>query len=903
MTVHTQTKNESRGSVITYSHEGRIRDSYRRIRATSGTTVTVTNLFKRLPVRHQEFKKNCKREFAKLNMLLQAYGVVSEKKRISLLHDKGNGKWQRLWDTRDSLMHDNILIIFGTKITQKLVPLEVANIAFKTPKRDKQFSIRGYFSKPMKATGRSNTDRQFLFVNGRPVDYMRLARAFNETYKEANPSQYPIFFINFTMDPDYYDVNVTPDKRTIMLHDELLFIEALQIALVDYFCLADQHVFATHGLTQVSSPAGKQYSFSSPARSGRPKTSSREEIGTNMSLSTFEDEVAVPSRDSSKSKTSSKAVSATTSQPSSAIVQRRRAVADEEEYEDDDESTFLTDTTQAAAKASQERVVGKLATRTLLAAQQDTTPCTTTSTTRVTEASTYAAAASVVPPRTTPTSVTKSSALSRVLAGYSSQQATRSPSPLRTSQPNKPPISTSATATTPLKKKAVIDSVVQQFAFRGTDPISAQMSEAILKRSLSLGALAISKKRAQGKIPPADDDEPEEAEEPKRPPQSTQGKRKRIAQIVAERVALRIGAENAKKKRRLNPETPEDEEPEEASDHEDEPSVICITDDNEFLKEELKAFQFATPKGSDIVIPGNIAATIARNRAKLRTPVVCAPTPTGPKFKNSFDKIQGFEDDADAMDELMRTFPKRDFQNLRVVGQFNKGFIIAMLGAEHLFIIDQHAADEKYNFERLRETTILHTQPLLKPKIVEMPASDAIVVEQNQEIFNKNGFFFTFNHAAPPTQRVQLISVPFSKNKVFGVNEVYELIMLLDDLPGVMVRPSSVIAMFASRACHQAVRVGDDLDRPQMQKILSQMATLKNPWSCPHGRPTMRHLIDLTTYEPLVQHEAALDQAARQACMQRLAAAVRAQNSHSCTATDHHCDDQDLAFAGGSPVL
>lgn len=49
---------------------------------------------------------------------------------------------------------------------------------------------------------------------------------------------------------------------------------------------------------------------------------------------------------------------------------------------------------------------------------------------------------------------------------------------------------------------------------------------------------------------------------------------------------------------------------------------------------------------------------------------------------------------------------------MEVVGQFNLGFIIARLSSD-LFIVDQHAADEKYNFEMLQRTTRLQPQKLV----------------------------------------------------------------------------------------------------------------------------------------------------------------------------------------------
>lgn len=61
------------------------------------------------------------------------------------------------------------------------------------------------------------------------------------------------------------------------------------------------------------------------------------------------------------------------------------------------------------------------------------------------------------------------------------------------------------------------------------------------------------------------------------------------------------------------------------------------------------------------------------------------------------------------MDEkvLMRMFQKDDFKNLNVAGQFNKGFIMATLNENDLFILDQHASDEKFNFETFSKTTVI----------------------------------------------------------------------------------------------------------------------------------------------------------------------------------------------------
>lgn len=63
--------------------------------------------------------------------------------------------------------------------------------------------------------------------------------------------------------------------------------------------------------------------------------------------------------------------------------------------------------------------------------------------------------------------------------------------------------------------------------------------------------------------------------------------------------------------------------------------------------------------------------------------------------------------------ELQKNFHKESFKNVDIIGQFNLAFIIGKLKND-LFIIDQHASDEKYNFEQLQLTTVLENQELIK---------------------------------------------------------------------------------------------------------------------------------------------------------------------------------------------
>ncbi len=187
-----------------------------------------------------------------------------------------------------------------------------------------------------------------------------------------------------------------------------------------------------------------------------------------------------------------------------------------------------------------------------------------------------------------------------------------------------------------------------------------------------------------------------------------------------------------------------------------------------------------------------------------------------------------------------------------------------------------------FRFETLQQSTVIHQQPLIAPLPLDLTSAEELVVADNIEIFKENGFILVVNMERPMGERVVLCAVPFSKDVQFGVSDVRELAsMLLDDCDGSgeswsnlslrhkdnpsassntqapeserlnsvkkrrTIRLPKVTAMFASRACRSAVMIGTALTLPEMTGIVRNLATLDQPWNCPHGRPTLRHLVDL----------------------------------------------------------
>lgn len=144
-----------------------------------------------------------------------------------------------------------------------------------------------------------------------------------------------------------------------------------------------------------------------------------------------------------------------------------------------------------------------------------------------------------------------------------------------------------------------------------------------------------------------------------------------------------------------------------------------------------------------------------------------------------------------AEEELQMEISKKSFAQMEIIGQFNLGFIVVKLD-DDLFIVDQHATDEKFNYETLQRETVLFNQQLVIPQPLELTALSEMILIDNLDVFETNGFKFRIDHDAPATKKIQLTAKPTSKNWEFGKDEIDELIFLLQESTNTVVRPSKI---------------------------------------------------------------------------------------------------------------
>ena len=183
------------------------------------------------------------------------------------------------------------------------------------------------------------------------------------------------------------------------------------------------------------------------------------------------------------------------------------------------------------------------------------------------------------------------------------------------------------------------------------------------------------------------------------------------------------------------------------------------------------------------------------------------------------------------------------FPKLRVIGQFNKTYILAEYDST-LYLIDQHAAHEKILFEKYSSDIAkkkVEIQPLMIPLVVTLPTEDYLYYDENKEIFEKAGFKISdFGDNS-----IRIEEVPYFLDKLNPTELITSMINNLKKMgtgDTVEVKYNKI----ASMSCRAAVKANDVLSILEMENLIEDLRYINDPFHCPHGRPT---IIKFTSYE------------------------------------------------------
>lgn len=165
-----------------------------------------------------------------------------------------------------------------------------------------------------------------------------------------------------------------------------------------------------------------------------------------------------------------------------------------------------------------------------------------------------------------------------------------------------------------------------------------------------------------------------------------------------------------------------------------------------------------------------------------------------------------------------------------IIGQYKNTYILVEKD-DGLEIIDQHIAEERYIYEKLMAEKNIVSQMLFVSDVVPVSSTEAELIKENINKFEKFGFGIEF------LKENELIfrKVP---QMIAKVNPKEILADILANIEGNIDRLEEHILI--TTACKASVKAGQKLSTWQMQEIVKKWRTTKMPYTCPHGRPVVK---------------------------------------------------------------
>ena len=175
-----------------------------------------------------------------------------------------------------------------------------------------------------------------------------------------------------------------------------------------------------------------------------------------------------------------------------------------------------------------------------------------------------------------------------------------------------------------------------------------------------------------------------------------------------------------------------------------------------------------------------------------------------------------------------------EMPQVNILGQVGSLYIIAET-KEGMVIIDQHAAHERVFFEKVRESKREDSQELIVPVNLELDSREKALIKECIPFLEEFGF--RISGFGPDSFAVT--AVPLVLGRLEDPQLIHDIIAdilseeRIKDETGVFERVTKSIA------CRSAIKAGADCSASQMQSLVRQLFMTENPYTCPHGRPTM----------------------------------------------------------------
>lgn len=179
---------------------------------------------------------------------------------------------------------------------------------------------------------------------------------------------------------------------------------------------------------------------------------------------------------------------------------------------------------------------------------------------------------------------------------------------------------------------------------------------------------------------------------------------------------------------------------------------------------------------------------------------------------------------------------KNRIKKMYPVGLVHGTYIVAE-NEDGMFLIDQHAANERINYEYyLKEMSNpkLNVTDLLVPVTMEFPSNEYIILKENFEVLDNIGI--GYEEFGFQTLLIRSIPVWLTKSNIeLALRKIFDIITTTENFK--LVRYLDHIA--ATVACKASIKANDHIELASMETLLDRLRSCDNPFTCPHGRPTI----------------------------------------------------------------
>ena len=179
---------------------------------------------------------------------------------------------------------------------------------------------------------------------------------------------------------------------------------------------------------------------------------------------------------------------------------------------------------------------------------------------------------------------------------------------------------------------------------------------------------------------------------------------------------------------------------------------------------------------------------------------------------------------------------KERIKKMYPVGLVHGTYIIAE-NEDGMYIIDQHAANERVNYEYyLREMSNPKpiTMDLLVPITLELTSNEYIILKEHFDILDQLGI--GYEEFGFQTLLIRSVPVWLTKSNIeVALRKIFDIITVREDFR--LDRYLDHIA--ATVACKASIKANDHIELSSMEVLLERLRSCENPFTCPHGRPTI----------------------------------------------------------------